>query len=98
MLNIVKKFKDIDLVLEFDTIEQLDKDIVKNLLLDDGQIDSAVLSKITRGFKESTSNFLQPEDMARMIAKGVRLVVFLNQNMYVNLEVKGEEALSILKD
>ena len=96
LLNIIKKFKDIDAILEFDTIDDLDPEIAKILLLDESSVSTEFLDGLGKAVKESSSTFMEPEELARLLSKGIRLVVFVNQNMYCNIELKGEDAITFL--
>ena len=96
LLNIIKKFKDIDAVIEFDTINDLDPEIAKNLLLDDGTVSTEFFDSLGKALKEDTSRFMEPEELAKQLSKGIRFVIFVNQNMYCNVELKGDDALSFL--
>lgn len=97
LLNIMKKFKEFDFAIDLETMENLDQSLVKSMLLEGTDLENGsveffiqLLRKFFRGMSPSV------EETAKTISKGMRLVVLINNNMYANVEFKGEDAMSFL--
>lgn len=97
LLNIIKKFKEFDFFFEFDTLENLDKSVSESLLLDDSRAENGHVDYLVNHIKKMTSKLGDPKELSGMIEKGVRVIIFMNRNMYFNLEIKGEDAISFLE-
>ena len=97
LLNIIKKFSSFDIILEFDTLESLNKEVSQELLFDDKRLQTGVIDLAIDYIKSTTSAFADTCELASMVSKGVRIVAFINSNMYVNIEIKGEDALHFLQ-
>lgn len=99
LLNIIKKFKELDLAIDLETMDNLDKDVVKNLLFEGTELDNSIVEEISRMlrrfFRELSDN---QKEIAQAVSKGMRLVVLINNNMYVNAELKGEDAFVFLQE
>ena len=97
LLNIIKKFSSFDIMVEFDTLDSLNKDLAQEMLLDDTSLQNGAMDILIGNIKRSTSVFADSKELAIMITKGIRIVAFANENMYVNVELKGEDAIHFLQ-
>lgn len=97
LLNIIKKFSSFDILVEFDTLDSLNKELAQEMLLDDTSLQNGAMDMLVEQIKRGTSSFADSKELASMIAKGIRIVAFANENMYVNVEIKGEDALHFLQ-
>lgn len=97
LLNIIKKFSSFDIMVEFDTLDSLNKELAQEMLLDDTSLQNGTMDSVIGDIKRATSVFADSKELAAMISKGVRIVAFANENMYLNVELKGEDAINFLQ-
>ena len=97
LLNIIKKFSSFDIMVEFDTLDSLNKELAQEMLLDDTSLQNGTMDSLIGQIKRMTSIFADSKELAAMVSKGIRIVAFANENMYVNVELKGEDALHLLQ-
>ena len=98
LLGIVEKFKEFDFTIDFDSYEQLEKEHGLKLGSEqEGTGRSGILDDVINAIRSVATTFIEPNELAGMIAKGMRVAIFLNKNMYVNVELKGEGAEALLE-
>jgi hypothetical protein len=99
LLNIIKKFKEFDFAIDLETMDNLDKDLVKSLLLEGTDLENSMVEEITRMlrrfFRQLSDN---KKEISQAVSTGMRLVVLINNNMYANVELKGQDAFVFLEE
>lgn len=96
LLNIIKKFSSFDILIEFDTLDSLNKELAQEMLIDDTSLQNGTMDMVVEMIKRQTSTLMDAKELADMVSKGIRLVVFINENLYCNVEIKGDEAAHFL--
>lgn len=96
LLNIIKKFKEFDFHLEFETLENLTKETAGKALLDDEKMENAIVDDLVRSFAAVVTQLGDAPEMNGIFSKGLRLVVFLNKQLYANIELKGDDVVDYL--
>ena len=94
LLSIIKKFSDFDAVIEMDTYDEL-----KELIGEDpfAGLSNKTVEKFVKVLKDLARDMGGPETLAEMCAKGLRVVVFVNTNLYFNIEFLGDGVADLLK-
>lgn len=90
LVNMVRKFKDIDMTLNIDPMTTLSKKDITTFFSDPHEDDKVFDELFGRAIRRNPYDNVDKIEEA--LAEGVRFVVLFNENLYMNVDVKVEKA------